>query len=54
MAKPGKVVYNFVELDRDKEFQKFLKKSLANKAEEVDFSKYEKGLEWYGDQFLSK
>jgi hypothetical protein len=54
MTKPGQIKYNFAELDRDREFQSFLNKSLEGKGEGVDMKKFKKGIESYPERFMIK
>jgi len=54
VTKTNKAANNFSKLDRDKKFQKFLKKSLENKAEDIDLEKYKKGIRLFDERYMVK
>jgi hypothetical protein len=54
MAKPGEIVYDFDQIDRDEEFQEFLDLSLENNVDIVDIGKCKEGIDWFVENFTGR
>jgi hypothetical protein len=54
MAKPGEIVYDFDQLDRDEKFQEFLDLSLENNVDIVDIEKCKEGIDWFVENFTGR